>query len=57
MWKEFSRDINFNEYSTRVRLGIDFSCFFSNAQFWLFRSLWFFPYIFRSVRLKLIWGM
>lgn len=40
-----------------MRIAIESSCYFSNAQLWLFRAIWFFPYIFRIVRLKLIWGM
>ena len=36
---------------------IRMSCFLGNAMLWLFRAVWFCPYILRAVRLKLIWGM
>ena len=29
----------------------------SNAQLYLFRAIWGFPYFFRALRLKLIWGI
>ena len=45
------------DFSQGTNVAIELSCFFSNTQWWLFRAVWFAPYIFRSYRLHLIWGM
>jgi len=55
MWDELKHPDAPN--SERLNIAICISCFMSNAQIWLFRAIWFFPYIFRIIRLKLIWGM
>ena len=38
-------------YSTETDAAIKMSCFFSMAQWWLFRGMWFIPYLFRAFRL------
>ena len=43
------------EYSHSTDVAIKFSCFFSMAQWWLFRGMWFIPYLFRAFRLQQIW--
>ena len=43
------------KYSVETNLAIKFSCFFSMAQWWLFRGMWFIPYLFRAFRLQSIW--
>ena len=54
LWQEL-KDPGDRDLGTEI--AIEASCFLSNAQFWLFRAIWLFPYVFRSVRLRLIWGM
>ena len=54
LWQELKKP---GERDLGTEIAIEASCFLSNAQFWLFRAIWLFPYVFRSVRLKLIWGM
>ena len=54
LWQEL-KDPGERDLGTEI--AIEASCFVSNAQFWLFRAIWLFPYVFRSVRLRLIWGM
>lgn len=55
IWTEIGQQED--DFDRATGIAIDLSCFFSNAQFWLFRYVWFFPYLFRSYRLHLIWGM
>ena len=43
------------EYSKETDIAIKLSCFFSMAQWWLFRGMWFIPYLFRAFRLHQIW--
>ena len=51
-------DIGYKEkFDKSTQLAIELSCFFSNSQWWLFRTVWFVPYLFRCYRLHLIWGM
>ena len=54
IWKDLKSEVTFN---TTTRAAIELSCFFSNSSWWLFRTVWFVPYLFRCYRLHLIWGM
>ena len=55
MWDGFKHP--FDKFGSGVEAAIKFSCFMSNAQLYLFRAIWGFPYFFRALRLKLIWGI
>lgn len=45
------------DFSLGLSASVSLACFLNNAQGWLFRAIWLFPYLFRALRLKLIWGM
>ena len=55
MWNGIKHPID--KFSAGTETAIKFSCFMSNAQLYLFRAIWGFPYFFRALRLKLIWGI
>ena len=55
IWDNLKEDDH--QYYVGTNAAIEVSCFFSNSYQWLFRYIMFVPYIFRSIRLNLIWGM
>ena len=56
IWNDIESEVK-KDYGTGLKAAIEISCFFSNAQSWFFRPIWFIPYFFRSYRLHQIWGM
>ena len=54
IWKDLKSQVSFD---ASTDTAIELSCFLSNSQWWLFRTVWFAPYLFRCYRLHLIWGM
>lgn len=56
-WSIWDDIENKQTYDKGTNVAIEISCCFSNSQWWLFRTIWLVPYLFRSYRLHLIWGM